>query len=566
MVPEQAAANAVTVRSMRGADMWQTRHGTMRPLDDRIYPPHRLRKFDQACHPGCVEGYAGVEIAMELSTIERRIAEDRRAAAHDRTAEAELRLAESLCDAARALIATKTAEGSRDRSPAALEPAQEAVLIRLRWLMAGHVTAQFAGQVTDALRLFEEAARTIGHRELATSTIRQACDAYHQVAQKYPAAAAVCADGLSKCGVWLCRLDPDAAVDASAEAVRIRAGLFAADPEQSGRYYLASLNMLLRTLMIGRARKQALAMYRERYAAWTTPQMTTRLRETRISELDFTAKTATALEKLHCQTLERAGYLTQQRILYQTSGDLSTIEEINWKLGLIGLKPLVAGALPDLPSKPVEIATSFGAIAVRCTSPDGPAQVRAAVVAAFAEDGAEPTVSAKYQGVHETHWGIPDPEMNTAERLGDDVVLVQRSGGSWITVASLRWELTPCGKNPLALRLSQRWPVITVNTIEQISYELCWYADGVATQYAALGRPAGQLPLDKPLAPLNFAALSDYGADYASETQVRAAFGNTATFSKLTNLPVSGIRQAGQAHPLTEYGDQVMFFRAKKTD
>lgn len=503
---------------------------------------------------------------MELSTIERRIAEDRRAATHERTAEAELRLAETLCQAARALIATKSDGSGRDRAPAALEPAQEAVLIRLRWLMAGHVTAQFAGQVTDALRLFEEAARTIGHRELATSTIRQACDAYHQVAQRYPAAAAVCADGLSKCGVWLCRLDPEAAVDASAEAVRIRAGLFAADPEQSGRSYLASLNMLLRTLMIGRPRKQALAMYRERYSAWTTPQMTARLRETRVSELDFTGKTVAALEKLHCQTLERAGYLTQQRILFQTGGDLSTIEEINWKLGLVGLKPLVAGALPDLPSKPVEIATSFGAIAVRCATPDGPAQVRAAVLAAYAEDGAEPaTATSTFRGVHATHWHMREPEMNLAERLGDDVVLVERSGGSWITVSSLYWELTPTGKNPLALRLSQRWPVVTVNASEQFSYELCWYADGVATQYAALGRPAGQPPLDKPLAPLNFGALADYGADYASETQVRAAFGNTATFSKLTHLPSSGIRQAGQAHSLAEYGDRVMFFRAKKT-
>jgi hypothetical protein len=130
-------------------------------------------------------------------------------------------------------------------------------------------------------------------------------------------------------------------------------------------------------------------------------------------------------------------------------------------------------------------------------------------------------------------------------------------------VSSLCWELTPCGKNPLALRLSQRWPVITVSTTEQMAYELCWYADGVATQYAALGRPAGQPALDKPLAPLNFATLAEFGVDYASETQVRAAFGNTAMFAKLTHLPASGIRQAGQTHPLADYGDQVLYFHAK---
>ncbi|MGW0356526.1 hypothetical protein ACWDXV_20185 [Nocardia nova] len=498
-------------------------------------------------------------MASALSAIEQQVADHRRAAAQERSAEAELRLATSLCELAKACLDTKTEGADRDRAPAALEPAQEAVLIRLHWLTAGHVTAQFAGQVTEALRLFEQAARTIGHRELATATIRQACDAYHQVAQNYPMAAGVCADGLSKCGVWLCRLDPESAVAASAEAVRIRAGLFAANPDQAGRY-LASLNMLLRTLMIGRARKQALAMYRERYSAWTTPEMTTRLRETSIDELEFTSKTHGALVKLECPTLERAGYLTQQQILYQTAGDLTTIEEINWKLGLVGLKPLAAGALADPPSKPMEIATSYGALSVRCAAADAVARVRAAVIEAYAADGAHPVDSSAFAGVGETHWHMPDPVLNAAPNLDDDVVLLQRAG-SWVHVLSLFWELAPTGKNPLALRLSRQWRVLAVNTIENLTYELCWYADGAARQFAALGRPAGQEPLDTPLAPLDFAMLADYGADYASETQVRAAFGNSGMFAKLTNLPASGIRQAGQARALADYGDQILFFR-----
>lgn len=499
-------------------------------------------------------------MASALSTIEQQVADHRRAAAQERSAEAELRLATSLCELAKACLDTKADSADRDRAPAALEPAQEAALIRLRWLTAGHVTAQFAGLVTEALRLFEQAARTIGHRELATATIRQACDAYHQTAQNYPMAAGVCADGLSKCGVWLCRLDPESAVAASAEAVRIRAGLFAANPDQTGRY-LASLNMLLRTLMIGRSRKQALATYRERYSAWTTPAMTTRLRETSIDELEFTSKTHAALVKLECATLERAGYLTQQQILYQTSGDLTTIEEINWKLGLVGLKPLAAGALADPPSKPMEIATSYGALSVRCASADAVARVRAAVIEAYAADGAHPVDSTAFAGVGESHWHMPDPTLNTEPELGDDVVLVQRAGGSWVSVLSLFWELAPTGRNPLALRLSRQWPVVAVNTTENLAYELCWYADGLAKQYAALGRPAGQAPLETPLAPLDFAVLADYGADYASETQVRAAFGNSGMFAKLTNLAASGIRQAGQARALAEYGDQILFFR-----
>ncbi|MBO0853578.1 MAG: hypothetical protein J2P18_07405 [Nocardia sp.] len=494
--------------------------------------------------------------AAAPDAAERRVADLRRAAAQRPGIDTDLALATALCE----LAEVWSAAGS-EWAAEALEPAREAVLIRLHWLTAGQVSARFAGEVTTALRLFERLSRTIGRRELATDTIRQACRAYYQVAQQYPAAAGVCADGLSKCGVWLCRLDPQTAVAASTDAVRIRAGLFAADPDQAGRY-LASLNMFLRTLTIGRSRKQALATYRERYAAWTTPEMTTRLRETAIDELEFTGKTHAALVKLDCPTLERAGYLTQQQILYQTDGDLTTIEEINWKLGLVGLKPLAAGALADPPSKPMDIATSYGALAVRCTSPDAVVRVRAAVVAAYAADGAHPVDSSAFAGVGESHWHVPDPEVNERSRLGDDVVLI-RASGNWVAVLSLFWELTPTARHPLALRLSRNWPVLAVNTIEHVAYELCWYADGSARQYAALGRPAGQVPLDTALAPLDFATLADCGADYASETQVRAAFGNSDMFAKLTDLPARGIRQAAQERALVDYGEQVLFFRGE---
>ncbi|MFI6871495.1 hypothetical protein [Nocardia sp. NPDC050406] len=496
---------------------------------------------------------------MDLSAVERQVADDRRAAA-DRSAETELRLADSLCELASALIATKNDSSVRDRSPGALEPAQEAVHIRLRWLTAGRVDAKFAGQVQDALRLFEHAARTIGHRQLATHTIREACNAYRYVAQTYPNAAAACADSLSKCGVWLCRLDPDTAVAASSDAVRIRAALFANDPETAGRY-IASLDMLLRTFMVGRQRKPALAMYRELYTAVTTPAMTTQLRETRIEDLGFTSKTLTALTKLDALTLDRAGYLTQQQILYQTSGDLATIEEINWKLALVGLKPLPAGALPDLPSKPTEIATSFGALSVRCSDSDALEQVRAAVLAAYTADGAQVVDSTAFLGVDQQHWSIPQPQPNPEETLGDDVVLLERTSEHWISVKSLKWEVAPVGKHPLALKLSKHWPVVSVTTTEKLAYELCWYEDGAATQYAAQGRPAGSSSLDTPLAPLNFSVLAEFGADYASETQVRAAFGNTPMFAKLTRLPASGIRQAAETGPLTDFGDHIVYFR-----
>lgn len=209
----------------------------------------------------------------------------------------------------------------------------------------------------------------------------------------------------------------------------------------------------------------------------------------------------------------------------------------------------------------MEIGATFGALSVRCSARDAVAQVRAAIIAAYATDNARQVDRSAVRGAHETHWHTIDPELNSAESLGDDVVLIEQPYGGSVVVMSLNWEIAPVGKHPLAHHLSARWPVISVTANEKMSYELCRYEDGVATQYAALGRPSGQAPLDAPLAPLDFAALADYGADYASETQVRAAFGNTDMFAKLTHLPASGIRQAALAIPLADYGDNVLFFR-----
>ncbi|WP_327112615.1 hypothetical protein OHB12_29225 [Nocardia sp. NBC_01730] len=499
-------------------------------------------------------------IAMDLDALERRIGDDRYAAL-DRSVESELRLAASLGELAKGLIATKTNGSVRDRTREALAPAEEAVAIRLRLLSRGQVlTARLAGELNDALRSFEQAARHSGRRELATTTIRRACDVYRHVARAHPEVAGPCADGLSKCGVWLGRLDQGAAVAATEEAARIRAALAAANPDLSGKY-LASLSTLLRTLMVGRSRKQAIAMYRERYSALTSTSMSIRLRACGIQDLDLTPKSHRALLELGCRTLEQAGRLTQQQVMFKSSGDLSTVEEINWKLALVGLRPLTPGAEPDPPSMPVQIGATFGALSVYCPDRDAIAQVRAAIIAAYAIDDAYPLDRDSYLGAHGENWKIADPQVNAASSLGDDIVLIDQPYGGWVTVMSLNWELTPVAKHPLALRLSQDWPVAAITVTENVAYELCWYEHGAATQYAALGRPAGQAPLDKPLAPLDFKTLADYNADRATETKLRAAFGNTKMFSNLTYLPDSGLRQIGVTTPLAEHGDRALFFR-----
>ncbi|WP_232541758.1 hypothetical protein [Nocardia bovistercoris] len=491
---------------------------------------------------------------MELSAIERQVAVDR-SAARDRTPESELQLAATLNELAKALLATKTNGAPRDRTPEAIAPAQEAVGIRLHWLANGYVSARHAGDVQEALRTFEQATRQTGHRELAVSTIRNACHTYREVAQAYPHVAGTCADGLGKCGVWLGRLDQNAAVAATVDAARIRADLASASPELAGKY-LASLSTLLRTLMVGRSRKQAISMYREHYSAFTPMSLQIRLRACSVPDLDLTPKSVQALTELECRTLEQAGRITQQQILRKTSGDLSTVEEINWRLALVGMRPLTPGSDPEPPSMPVEIGPTFGALGVRCPDRDAIAQLKAAIVAAYAMDDIQPVDSTAY----------PDPgalgaaEFNPASTLGEDVVLIEMSDGGWVTVMSLNWELAPVGKHPLALRLSQDWPVISVTATDNRSYELCRYDGGRPTQYAALGRPPGTSTVQDPLLPLDFEWLATYGAHFATENKLRVAFGNTRSFANLTFLPNAGIRQIRKTLPLIDH-DHVLFFR-----
>ncbi|MET7768695.1 hypothetical protein [Nocardia sp. NPDC005366] len=496
---------------------------------------------------------------MELSAIERQVAADR-SAARDRTVDAELRLATTLVELAKAMIATKTDPAARrDRTLEALAPAQEAVGLRLHWFANGNVSARSAGELQEALRVFEQATRSANRRELAASTIRGACAVYLQAAQSDPAVAGMCADCLGKCGVWLGRLDQNAAVAATEDAARIRSELAAANPELAGKY-LQSLSTLLRTLMVGRSRKQAISMYRERYAAFTSTSMTIRLRACGIRDLDLTPKSYNALVELECRTLEQAGRLTQQQILRKTSGDLSTVEEINWRLALVGLRPLAPGEDPDPPSAPVEIGPTFGALGVRCPDKNAINLLRAAIIEAYALDDIHLVDSATYLTADEDDWVIGDPELNTSSTLGDDVVLIELSYGGWVTVMSMNWELSPVGRNPLALRLSRQWPVFSVTATANMSYELCRYEQGRATQYAALGRPAGPATLDEPLAPLDFGMLAAYGAHFATETKLRSAFGNTQGFANLTYLPSGGIRQVRKTMPLIDH-DHVLFFR-----
>src|SRR5690606_10445785 len=368
-----------------------------------------------------------------------------------------------------ALLATRTNGAPRDRTAEAIAPAQESVGIRLHWLLNGYVSAQHAGAVQEALRVFEQVTRQTGHRELAVTTIRNACHTYREVAERYPHVAGTCADGLGKCGVWLGKLDQDAAVAATVDAARIRAELAAANPELAGKY-LASLSTLLRTLMVGRSRKQAISMYRERYSAFTPMSLQIRLRACGIRDLDLTPKSLAALTELECRTLEAAGRLTQQQILRKTSGDLSTVEEINWRLALVGLRPLQPGSDPEPPSLPVEIGPTFGALGVRCPDRDAIDQIKKAIVAAYAMDDARPVDSSTYRAQSESFWGIGEAEMNHATALGDDIVIVDLSYGGWVTVMSLNWELTPVGTHPLALRLSSQWPVVSVTATDNTSY------------------------------------------------------------------------------------------------
>ncbi|WP_024802579.1 hypothetical protein [Nocardia sp. BMG51109] len=346
--------------------------------------------------------------------------------------------------------------------------------------------------------------------------------------------------------------DKAEAIAAAEEVVRINCQRAAGDSDRIEEL-IGSLRALERALRAALPIVQATLAYRRAYSSLVPAELVRQLHEAPLADFDLTISTYNTLRRLGCDTLVDVSQSTRRDIIYASRAPRWCLEEIDLRLELVGLGPMESGAPPDFPEAPVQLETTFGALNLRPRPRDTVADIRTAIIDAYAANGVFP--------VAPRHEQILDAQLNTDGSLGPDIVLIDESYDPWITIMSCNWELTPLGKHPLALRLSSRWPIISVTAIEDVSYELCRYDHGEPQEYAAIGRPAGRTELDTPLRPLDFGDLTTDSAVDASPPEIRAAFGNPRLFGILTGLSAGGFRTACEGMLLQDYpADTILYF------
>lgn len=203
---------------------------------------------------------------------------------------------------------------------------------------------------------------------------------------------------------------------------------------------------------------------------------------------------------------------------------------------------------------------SHGVLAVICDS-TADAVVYEAIVDAYATDGVQ-RVHARPVWEPDENWvDFGPPIVNTSSVLGDDDLLIGDESmyltsarhGQWgvmESVKSRRWELTPAGEHPLALRLSRRWPVLALTWTLNIAHELCLYRRGAPVSYAACGRPAEPAPVD---VPFDFDWLAPLCG--ATGQQLRSRFCDPVIFAQQARLPAEGFASIFDPRPLEDYPD-----------
>jgi hypothetical protein len=220
---------------------------------------------------------------------------------------------------------------------------------------------------------------------------------------------------------------------------------------------------------------------------------------------------------------------------------------------------------PDRPSsKAWTVSTApgetFGSLCILGDGRTDLEEVREAVVRSSSIDGARPVDGDAYRALPtEDEDFLCDLAVNTSPRLGADLVVLDPEIGRWIGVLSEHWELTPQGRHPLALRLSARWPVLSITATEEVAYELCLYEDGRPRQYAAHGQPAEPDPVG---VPLDFRLLADCSPIEAGAEELRAAFGNPRIFANLAGIASGGIRHLFEGTDLDGLPEDHLLFLA----
>ena len=290
-----------------------------------------------------------------------------------------------------------------------------------------------------------------------------------------------------------------------------------------------------------------------------------------VEEADFTIAVYNTVKRLGCHTFGHLARLSRRDVVYQVrypgNDPAWAVAQIDGALALVGLGPLDPVRPPRQPLTVLDAPEwTFGALCVLCDA-DQPqrrperraARVREAVIAAYATDGAEPMDLTTYLASStEDDDQMRDPPVNIAPMLGSDLVVIQPRQGAWVWVQSERWELAPQGRHPLALRLSARWPVLSVTSTRGVAYEVCHYEQGAPVRYAAHGRPTGPTPVG---APLDFSLLAAHSWMSAGEAELRAVFGHPLVFAGLAGLANGGFRSVVEGSPLDDMGEWLLVLR-----
>jgi hypothetical protein len=139
-------------------------------------------------------------------------------------------------------------------------------------------------------------------------------------------------------------------------------------------------------------------------------------------------------------------------------------------------------------------ATSWGSMYAHCVAPEQEVgvsdwcerEISSVLEALCAQRGIAASHTAP-QGFDPLRRRRTLPGSDPTDPLANDAIMLSCSGIDWYRVQSLRWSHSACGRNPLALALSTRFPVIAIAAVAERYTELALYTAGALVRISVNG-------------------------------------------------------------------------------
>ncbi len=174
-------------------------------------------------------------------------------------------------------------------------------------------------------------------------------------------------------------------------------------------------------------------------------------------QLDWGVATAHLLVQLGVRVIGDIVKLSPHDVLARPNGTRSSLREIQEQLNALGLAlaPPPPGKTPALPTEEDSGWGCLFAWQPEVDEAEAERRIRQAVLEVHARVGVEPAAPPR-------PFATLPLERQAAAPLGDDELFIQAGPVGWVAVMSHRWEWAPAGKNPLALALSEKVPVLSL--------------------------------------------------------------------------------------------------------